>query len=350
MSGSSYQIQYAIDDAQRFGDIKPVLQNAGSSTEPALTIANEVMAELLQRQYNWKFNSFLLPPFVTISWQNDYAIPLPSGLSLTNLGWLENGYAIDINSSQIPKRKFKMEVVKDLQSSSDSYGRPFQICWQPVSVLNWGTWGTGATVPNTNNTGQTNPGPGVVYTQPLGATTTPSNPITQVIDPNGNYQVLTQFGTCGGIAPTWPGSGAPAGTATPDGSCIWTVVDPYSQGFRLQNIPTQAGNVWQINLRGQYKPARFTSLNAFINPIPDDFSRYFAQGFRAKCYERSPEAAVRAKFPAEYQLWIKGLADAQEQDSREMDSFGFYPTDDIMGNGWDTAVPRADNPYGWGWS
>lgn len=348
MSGSSYSIQNAIDDSMRFGDIKPVLQTAGSSMEPALTIANEVMGELCQRQYNWKWNSFLLAPFCTTSWQNDYAIPYPNGASLLNLGWLENGYAIDINSSQIPKRKFKMEVVKDLQSSSDSYGRPFQICWQPVSVLNWGSWGSGATVPNINNTGQTNPGPAVIYTQPLGATTTPSNPITQIIDSNGNYQVLTTYGTCGGTVPTWPAANANAGTNTTDGTCVWTVVDPYSQGFRLQNIPTQAGNVWQINLRGQFKPAQFTQLTQFINPIPDDFSRYFAQGFRAKCYERSPEAAIRAKFDAEYKLWLKGLIEAQEQDSREPDSFGFYPSDSIMGDYCDSGIVRADNPYGWG--
>lgn len=346
MSGSTYSVQMAVDDAQRFGDIKPVLQTAGSSLEPALTIANEVMGELCQRQYNWKWNSFLLTPFVTISWQNDYVIPNPDGSSLLNLGWLENGYVIDINSSQIPKRKFKMEVVKDLQSSSDSYGRPFQICWLPASTLNWGSWGSGATVPNTNNTGQTNPGPNVVYTQPLGATTTPSNPITQIIDSNGNYQVLTTYGTCGGSTPTWPNAGAADGTQTTDGTCVWTVVNPYSQGFRLQNIPTQAGNVWQVNLRGQFKPVRFTSLSQFINPIPDDFSMYFAQGFRAKCYQRSPEAAVRAKFEAEYGLWQKALIDAQEQDSREPDSFGFYPTDSLMWDSWDAPWPRADMPYG----
>jgi hypothetical protein len=325
----------------RFGDIKPVLQTGGSSMEPALTIANEVMGELCAKIYNWKWNSFLLPPFYTISWQNDYAIP-----GVTNLGWLENGYTIDINSSQIPKRKFKMEVVKDMQSSSDSYGRPFQVCWEFVNVLNYGSWGSGAKVPNVNNTSQTNPGPGVVYTQPLGAATTPSNPCTQILDTNGNIQVVTTYGTCGNNQPTWPISGAPAGTTTTDGSVVWTVIDPQSKGFRLQNIPTQAGNVWQINLRGQFLPVRFVSLGQFINPIPDDFSMYFMQGFRAKCYERSPEEKVRAKYSVEYALWLKALHDSQEQDSREPDSFGFYPSDDIMGYGFDSPYPRADQPYG----
>jgi hypothetical protein len=308
--------------------------------EPAISIANQVMMELCARKYNWKFNSFLVPPFQTISWQNDYAIP-----GLTNLGWLENGVCIDINSTQIPKRKFKLEVNKDLQPNSDSAGRPFQAVWLPNSLLQYGTWGTGLNVPNTNNTGQANPGPGVVYTQPLGAATTPSNPITQIIDPNGNYQVLTTFGTCGGSAPGWPATGAVVGTNTTDGSCVWTVVDPYGQGFRIQPTPAQAGNVWQIMLRAQAKPVRFTSLQQFINPVPDDYSEYFKQGFVAFCYQRSPEAAIRAKFQVELALWQKALTTCDEQSNRETESWGAYPSDDIMGT-WDSFTgPRADWPF-----
>lgn len=339
MPSSTVSLQNCIDDAFRFGDIKPVLQAGGSSLEPALTIANLVMAELCSKNYNWKWNSFLVTPFQTISWQNDYAVP-----GILNLGWLENGTIIDINSTQIPKRKFKLEVDKDLQPTSDSYGRPFQACWLPNSLLQYGTWGTGATVPNTNNTGQTNPGPSVVYTNPLGAATTPSNPITQIKDTNGNYQALTTYGTCGTVAPTWPAASAAAGTTTTDGTVVWTVIDPYGQGFRVQLIPAQAGNVWQVNLRAQYKPQRFTSLSQFIDPIPDDFSQYFLQGFRAYCYQRSPEAAVRAKFETEYQLWQKSLGDAEGQADRETESYGAYPSSSIMGS-WDAVNPGPAWPF-----
>lgn len=324
----------------RFGDIKPVLQSGGNSMEPALSIANQVMVELLKRNFNWKFNSFLIPPFQTISWQNDYAT------SLTNLAWLENGVIIDINSSQIPKRKFKLEVVRDLQPTSDSYGRPFQICWLTNSLMQYGTWGTGLTTPNTNNSGQTNPGPSVVYTQPLGAVTTPSNPTTQIIDPNGNYQLLTTFGVCGFGDPTWPTANSPVGTTTVDGTCVWTVIDPYGQGFRIQMIPSEAGTVWQVMLRAQAKPPRFTSLSQFINPVPDDFSEYFKQGFVTFCYQRSPEAAIRAKFSGEFQLWQKSLVDSQEQADRETESFGAYPSDSIMDNAGSFLGPSADWPYG----
>jgi len=307
--------------------------------EPALTIGNMVMAELCSRRYNWRWNSFNVPVFQTIGWQNDYA-----SLNLTNLGWLESGVVIDINSTAIPKRKFKLEVVKDLQPTSDSYGRPFQVCWLNNANLQYGTWGSGAAVPNTNNTGQLNPGPGVVYVNPLGVTVTPQNPITQIIDPNGNLQVVTTYGTCGSSTPVWPGSGANAGITTTDGTTVWTVVDPYGQGFRLQPIESSGGVVWQVILRAQFKPTRFTSLGQSINPIPDDFSHYFLQGFRAYCYQRSPEAAIRKKFDAEYQLWLKAISDAEGQADREPESYGFYPTNDIMG-GYDYPNPGPAWPY-----
>ena len=158
--------------------------------------------------------------------------------------------------------------------------------------------------------------------------------------------MLTTFGTCGQSLPAFPASSAPVGTTTSDGTCVWTVVDPRGQGFRLQMIPAQAGVVWQVILRAQYKPVKFTSLTQTLDPMPDDFVHYFQQGFRAYCYQRSPEEKVRAKFQAEYALWQKAILDAEGQADREPESYGAYPSNDIMGPGWTWAGPAW--PYGVG--
>ncbi|MCU1305170.1 MAG: hypothetical protein JWQ87_5454 [Candidatus Sulfotelmatobacter sp.] len=353
MPSSSISIQLCVDDALRFGDIKPVLQAGGSSMEPALTIANIVMAEICSKQFNWPWNSFNVTPFCTNGWQNDYCsggVQLPNGqwinnpCNLNNLGWIESGVIIDINSSSIPKRKFPLEVGGAMLPTSSSYGRPYQVAWMNNSNLLFGSWGSGVTVPNTNATGQLNPGPGTVYGNPVGVTVTPQNPITQIIDPNGNYQVLTRYGTCGG-GPTWPAANAAVGTVTTDGSVQWTVADPYGQGFRLQPIEASGGVIWLVLLVGQTKPTRFTSLKQFINPIPDDFSQYFMQGFRTYCYQRAPEQKVRARFQEEYSLWQKALMDAEGQADREPNLYGAYPSTDIMG-GYDCPYPSASWPYG----
>src|ERR1700741_3343914 len=347
MPGSTVYLQDVVDDSLRFGDIKPVLSTGGSSLQPALTIANQVMTELCSQRYNWKWNSFLVPVFNTISWQNDYVVP-----GIITLGWLENGVIIDINSTSIPKRKFKLEVVKDLQPSSDSYGRPFQVCWQDNRMLQYGSWGSGATGPNANNTGQLNPGPNVVYTNPLGATTTPSNPITQILDTNGNIQTVNWLGVgagaqikCGSTTPSWPAANAAAGANTIDGQVTWTVIDPKGQGFRLQLIPAQAGVVWQVIMRAQSKPVKFTSLATTIDPGPEEASSYFMQGFRAYCYQRSPETKTRAKFDTEFKLWLAALAKGEGQSDREQESFVFYPSDNFTGGVWDMPYPGPAWPF-----
>jgi hypothetical protein len=128
---------------------------------------------------------------------------------------------------------------------------------------------------------------------------------------------------------------------------VWTVIDPYGQGFRLQMIPAATNTTYQVMLRAQLKPQRFTSITSstFINPIPDDFSHYFMQGVRTYCYQRSPLAPIRAKFASEYQLWLKALADAEGQGDREEESYGAYPDTDIMG-GYDVGANSDFFPWG----
>jgi len=54
-------------------------------------------------------------------------------------------------------------------------------------------------------------------------------------------------------------------------------------GIRVWPLPPQTGVVYQINLIGQYRPfafsnGPFTSFAQTIEPIPDDFAKYFRDG------------------------------------------------------------------------
>jgi hypothetical protein len=110
-------------------------------------------------------------------------------------------------------------------------------------------------------------------------------------------------------------------------------------------IPAAAGVVWQIMIRAQYKPVRFTSLAQTLSPLPDDFAEYFKQGFRAYCYQRSPEESVRKKFQPEYMLWQKEILDAEGQADREPESYGAYPSSSIQDGGYFWAGPSW--PFGY---
>jgi len=347
---SSIKLQEIVDIAKSMADTAPALANGGWENQPALRIADTVMRAMLTggpngQPYNWKWNRFYVPPFATISWQQDYFVP-----NLVTLGWLESCWANEFNITSQPKPKFPMEVVKDLQSTYVQTGYPQRICWLPNRLLLTGTWG--ATELQTI-TGQNNPGPGTVYVNPIGSQVQPSNPINQIKDSNGNLWVVTTYGTCGNTEPVWPTNPAyptlndPTADSTNviDGTTVWTAINPNGQGFRLSPIPPQQGQVWTINPSAQSRIQRFTSLNQYLNPLPDDLVSYFQNGFFTECYRYHPDAKVHSKYAQEYARWLKSLDDAVKTFDREQDSFAFRPCSNMMDGGYSPYLgPSA--PYG----
>lgn len=366
MPNSSIKLREIVDDASSLGDVSPALATGGFSDAPALSIATDVMQAMVNggpnaQPYNWKWNRFNATPFCTVSLQQDYFIP-----GLIKLGWLESAWASNINQTSIPKQKQQIEVKKDLEVTYDQTGYPGKLCWIPNSTCQTGTWGStplGPTAGNpsgdttgigVNPSGLQNPGPNVIYINPLGSLQNPTNATTCITDPNGNLWVLTTFGTCGATQPAWtnppafPTIQSPntiASTIT-DGSCVWTAINPSGQAFRLNPIPPQTGVVWLIQPVAQMRAPRFLSMGQTLEPIPDDYATHFKQGFFAECYRRNPDAKVRAKYPLERQIWLEALDKAVRQGDREMDDVGFYPSTSIMDAGWGGGAINPAMPYG----
>ena len=346
MGNSTIQLKTICDDAASLGDVSPALATGGFSDQPALSIANTVMKSMLlggsrAQPFNWKWNRFLVPPFYTISFQQDYFIP-----GLVNLGWLENCFGANVNQTSIPKQKIPMEVRKDLNITYNQTGYLDKICWIQNNQCQTGTWGeppfgptTGnlsgqTTIIGTNFTGLQNPGPGVIYTNPIGLIQSVINATTCITDPNGNLWVLTTFGVCGFSEPSWPTNPVYptylnptiVATTVADGTCVWTAINPFGQGMRLNPLPPQSGIVWLIYPIGQMRIPTLKSLQDTIEPIPDDWEDYFKEGFFCECYRRNPDPKVRARYPDEYKRWMQNLDNAVSQGSREMDDYGFFPS------------------------
>ena len=364
MSNSSYTGQMLVDQARTMGDLAPVLPTGGFYDTLALSIINDCMTDMLLgsakgSRFNFKFNRIIVPQFFVNSWQQDYAS------SLTNLGWLESCLAYNTSSTIVPKPTAVIEVKRDLLLTgvNGQGSRYAQICWMQNDTLTYGIWGQ-STI--NSFTGLQNPGPGVKYTNPLGQTAMPLNNVTQVQDAFGNFWIITPsttfnpnggYGTCGGsnpfatnLNPVYPTLASPNTVATTvmDGSVQWTAVWPKGQGFRIAPMPSQTGPVWQIAPIGQARIPQFTDLQQVLDPIPDDYYRYFKQGFCAYCYGASPDPKVRAKFDMAKKLWMESLNQAVNQGSREDDAFGFVPSEaGVMDTGWSTWTGISPMwPYG----
>lgn len=305
MPATSVKLQDVVDYARTFGELSPVLGVTGYSLRPALDIANDVMQTILAQPFNWKFNRANIPVFYTNSNQQDYAMPE------TQLSWLEHAYAIDFANTSNPKPVWTLEAVRDLEVTSYQFGRPGQISWLPNNQLTYGTW--------TANTAILSPTARVAI----------SNPNTQIQDANGNYLIVTTFGTTGASAPVLPLNSNP-GTTVTDGSVVWTVVDPFGQGFRLNPMPPTSGVIFEVHAVAQDIAPVFTSLNQTLAPLPDQFVKYFKQGFIAYCYRHSPEPQVRQKFPIENDLFQRALDEERRAGAREREACGFFPTQGIM--------------------
>ena len=349
-NNSSYTLQDVADVCSANGDTAPALATGGFSQMPILQIGNSVMTAMLLggpngQLMNWKWNRFNITPFPTISWQQDYFVP-----GLVQLAWLESAWANCFTNTSQPKPKIPLEVRKDLQVTYQQTGYPNKVCWIPASQAQTGTWG--ATEISTP-TGQNNPGPGVVYTNPLTSTTQPLNPITVITDPNGNLWTVTTYGTCGSSQPSWPSTPAYPTLTSPsivastvtDGSVVWTAINPNGQAIRLNPIPPQQGQVWTINCVGQLRITQFTTLTQSLGVLPDDYYQYFVDGCLAQCYRRHPDAKVRARFKDEWTIWLKSLDDAIKFANREQDDFGFVPSESIMDGGGCGIWLGPANPY-----
>lgn len=338
-SQSTYTAQNVFDDLVARGDLDPGWDMAGFTVRPIITILNTVFQQICggKGMFPWKWNQFNLPVFYFNSWQQDYAL-VPS---VTNLAWLQEGMAIDINNPQMPKPWSYVEVGRNLGRSSGAYisnsvfVQPLCVAaFLPNSQLYYGTWGAAA---YGNGTWGNNPQPNQVITNPLGnGTSMPPNPILQIQDANANLLVLTTFGTTGGSAPS-ASSGAAPGTTVSDGSCVWTVVDPQGSGIRITPTPANTGTVWQVNLVGQQKPVKFSAATSLssqtLYPLTDDFYPHFLDGCTAQCYRYSPNAKTRAMFKEAEGLWLQSISEMAREVDREKEENTIRPKRTIIGAG-----------------
>ena len=78
---STVTIQNLVDIAQTYGDIEPVINAAGFTQTVALSIANTVMNAICATGFPWKWNEYNIPFIYSNSFQQDYAVCNPAGLT-----------------------------------------------------------------------------------------------------------------------------------------------------------------------------------------------------------------------------------------------------------------------------
>jgi hypothetical protein len=305
MGNSTRSLESVYDMIAAQGIPDPRLNASGFGDTLGLTLANNVIADLITERFNWKWNRATAAPIYTNSWQQDYPQPKqPAGL----IGWLEDCDLIDINNTTMPKPLWNLKVRRQISRTSTSTWRAQNICWMYNSELTLGTW----------------PGADVVYVPLVGTAPQQQNPLMSMMDVNGNILIVTTPGTTGATAPELPAKSV-EGTTVDDGSVVWTCVSPDSQGFRLDSLPNSAGPTYQIVPYFQMEPPNFADLAQLLNPIPNSFARHFDRGLESECLMASPNPNDRDRGNTAKINWLNSLLDAKKQGDKEVNIYELQP-------------------------
>jgi hypothetical protein len=147
------------------------------------------------------------------------------------------------------------------------------------------------------------------------------------------YETVSGYVTGPSATPAVPPllpAGAAEGTVYQDGSVVWTVVGPMSQGFRVFPLPGATGPVYQITPYYQQLLQKMTALGSVINPIPDDYSYLFQMGVEIMCRQASTNPAERAEGMKAWPLWLAAMVEMRKQGNREVDAYGAFPADSVV--------------------
>jgi hypothetical protein len=72
---------------------------------------------------------------------------------------------------------------------------------------------------------------------------------------------------------------------------------------------------------------KFTAISSttLINPIPDDYEKFYTAGVEAYCLAASPDPKDMARGKLAKLDWLKALEDIRRQGDRETNTYGLLP-------------------------
>lgn len=385
---STITLQSVVDWARTQTKMIPIIGVGGFSNEPALTICNNVIQEMLSPPYNWKFNRREAPSFITVDKQQDYAAS-----TIVDMGWLEGCDIEDEASTQTPKPIGQIEVVQSLPRESN-IGTPQKMCYlerntsttsavkgpgeaandASVGTVAWsnasniladdGAYATNAPVlaATTNwlkasGFGFAIPESAVITGILVEARVRASanglviNRTAQLLKGGavgdqkavgGDITTSPVFVSFGGGTDVWNANWTPADINSPDfGVRIHFVTNDagtisvdyvrvtvsYTLPVLIWRMSPVPGNqVFRIYPIYQRKAPVKTSLTQTWFPIPDELSFVYRQGFLAMAFRHADDA----RFRDEYQIFQAMIAKALGSKDAELNAEGFVPSRPLL--------------------
>src|ERR1700757_4243334 len=94
MSNSTVTVNQVVQYAQQHTALMPLTGVGGVANEPALSLANDTLSQLLAAPFPWEFNRADMPVFVTAPYKQDYKVS--GACAFTTTG---GGFGIDLTTN-----------------------------------------------------------------------------------------------------------------------------------------------------------------------------------------------------------------------------------------------------------
>lgn len=310
-------LQSIVNLALTHVDLMPLAGVAGISDEPALSLCNDVLSDiLLFSAIDWKFNRLEMPFLVTCPNRQDYIF---AGAVAFTLGGTASGASVGLATANAITQSGFTTTVNTLQSHRFAVGDTVYMSGNTVSAYN--------STFTDNGTSSAWSGGWVIT-----AITTNSFTFVHSSSGLGNSGAagISDFGwLCDGsmkqmVSTNSPQTGRPIQAVKEIG--VWThVADPEkvcvlkdngdgTLKIRFKYVPSTT--LWAVHLVYQGRCPTKTSLGDNWSPIPDDFSAVYRQGFLYRAYRYNNSSSQNAEFQKFEEIKAKaaGADDREEGD------------------------------------
>lgn len=119
-------VQSCIDHARIHNKMFPLTGIGGISNQPGLDYANKTKKRIISQTLNWDWNRKSEASFLTVNGTEDYSV------NATDIYWVERADCVVESDANTPKRRYPIQVVRDLPQNSYKAGFPSKI----AKVLN----------------------------------------------------------------------------------------------------------------------------------------------------------------------------------------------------------------------
>jgi hypothetical protein len=327
MSNSTLTLQSVVNLCATHADLMPLSNVGGYANEPALSLCNDAISEIITVDRDWKWNRNEMAMLVTCPNKQDYQF---GGASAFTLGTGSAGAAIGLASNNAITESSTTVTVTTLEAHRFSVGQTVYMTGNTVAAYNstftddgsQSTWSGGWTitaVPSSTTFQFTHASSGLANSGAAGITNFGWLTSASLVEMNSNSspQNIRHVKAVREITP-WSKVG------DPDKVCVLKDNGDGTLKIRFYYVP--GTTIWGTNLVYQAKAPLKASLAETWSPIPDQNSAMVRQAliYRMYRYLNSPRAEV------EYQKLQAEMARMLGADNSEESNVYLVPDETLL--------------------